>query len=122
MFKIVQTTERGKPQLCIVPAAWEKNGTLYWPRKKAEKLVIDGSSTPGDDWFEMTCIVKRTKFKTLAAAETELEEMLECDDTDTPSPALQQPPKETKFLSRKKPVRPSSQANFNPLANYYLVN
>lgn len=122
MFKIVQTTERGKPQLCIVPAAWERNGTLYWPRKKAEKLVIDGSSIPGDDWFEMTCVVKRTKLKTLAAAETELEEMLECDDTDA-SPALQQPPKKAKvILPRKKPVRPASQANFNPLANYYLVN
>ena len=82
MYKIVQTTEKGKSQLCVVPEGWEINGILYWPKNKADRLIKDAKSTPGDNWFEMQCSVKRSNLITFDVAEEELENMLLCEDTD----------------------------------------
>lgn len=81
MYKIIQTVENGKPQLCIVPESWEMNGILFWPKSKADKLVKDPQSMPGQGWFEMPCQCKRKMLSSMELAEQELKKMLQSQDT-----------------------------------------
>ncbi|XP_044756977.1 uncharacterized protein LOC123315375 [Coccinella septempunctata] len=80
MFKIVQTLERGKKELTIVPSAWEISGVLFWPKSRADKL-IKINSMPESNWFEMPCILKRSNLD-LESADKELEKMLNQCDTE----------------------------------------
>lgn len=81
MFKIVQTIERGEAQLCVVPHKWEKKGKLYWPKMKADKLIMEGESAPGKNWLEMDCTLKRQNLSQ-DDAEKELNRMISSIDTD----------------------------------------
>ncbi|KXJ79636.1 hypothetical protein RP20_CCG000151 [Aedes albopictus] len=74
-FKIVQTLEDGEQCLCIVPSAWEHDGTLWWPKKTtAAKLMRDENSKPTSKWQRMQCTRKR-EYRTLLEAEVELQRM-----------------------------------------------
>lgn len=81
MFKVVQTIEKGSKQLTIVPSSWECNGELAWPKFRADKLIKNGDSMPGETWFRMTCKLK-SHLLTYEIAEEEMERMLEREDTE----------------------------------------
>lgn len=65
MFKIVQTRERNRTLLSIVPHLWEKDNKLYWPnageikRKDFEVLMKDGNSAPLSNWKLYPCRRKK---------------------------------------------------------------
>jgi len=82
MFKIVQTFEKNKIVLTIVPANWELNNVLWWPRYRADKLIKIADSAPDDTWFKMKCKLKRNHLFNLEVAEEELERMKCNDDTE----------------------------------------
>ncbi|KAJ8729031.1 hypothetical protein PYW07_006727 [Mythimna separata] len=83
-YKIVQTIERGKTILVIVPSLWEENGNLWWPPKKTQyKLMKDEQSKPDKkEWKLMDCILKRNNILTYQQAEAELSIMEDNSDTD----------------------------------------
>lgn len=82
-FKIVETIERGKPQLSIVPSCWEKKGLLRWPPKKypINKLVTNENSIPQADWLTIKCVLKRTSILSYSRAEEEIDMMAQYSDT-----------------------------------------
>lgn len=82
MFKIVETIEKGKKQLTIVPANWENKGKLYWPKTRAEKFIEDSKSMPDDNWLELKCKVKRNYLLNKEIAEEELGRMLDTEETE----------------------------------------
>lgn len=65
MFKIVQTRERNRTLLSIVPHLWEKDNKLYWPnageikRREFEALMKDGHSSPLHHWKLYPCRKKK---------------------------------------------------------------
>lgn len=84
-FKIIQTTERGKAILCVVPSLWEAKGVLWWPPKKMpyKKIIKDELSKPNKkEWRLMSCILKRDNIRTYELAEAELAIMETNSDTD----------------------------------------
>ncbi|KAF5283126.1 hypothetical protein FQR65_LT14055 [Abscondita terminalis] len=83
MFKIVQTIEKGKKQLTIVPTAWESNGILWWPKFGAERLAKIPDCVPEENWFSIKCELKRDHLLNYSTAESELERMLDYDDTES---------------------------------------
>lgn len=105
-FKIVRTIERGKPQLCIVPAQWENNGILKWPKKSAEKLAKNNDAIPTHDWTSINCMVKRRNLVSYEAAELELQTMLEHTDTE----------QEDDRVTLQRPVERQQQVNLNYFA------
>lgn len=82
-FKIVQTIEDGENCLSVVPAKWECNGVLFWPKKcHFGKLSRNGESLPDEKkWERMNCVKKR-EYETRKEAEAELERMEEKSDTE----------------------------------------
>jgi len=82
MFKIVQTIEKNKIVLTIVPSGWEANGILSWPRYKVDKLIKIADSQPDETWFQMKCRLKRNYLLNLEVAEEELDRMKYKDDTE----------------------------------------
>lgn len=90
-FKIVQTSNKGKFELCAIPSAWEQNGTLKWPPidskkskaalKATAKLLEDANSVPRSDWREFKCVLKRTNIPTSEVAEAEIDVMMRESDT-----------------------------------------
>lgn len=100
-FKIVQTVEKGRPRLSIVPSVWEDGGKLFWPTEKVKnraRLVKDENSFPSPNWDILDCVVKRSNIAMYAVAQTELQNMENCTDTDNetsasrPIPAPVRPP------------------------------
>jgi hypothetical protein len=82
-FKIVQTIEKGRSQLCIVPNLWEHKGLLRYPKKISDnKLARNENSKPQPDWRCMDCTVKRGSLSSYEQAEYELSIMLQNSDTD----------------------------------------
>lgn len=70
-FKIVKTIENEKPELSVVPEAWEQEGFLYWPSKfckDGEKLSRDPESVPRKDWHKIPCVVKEADIESLKTA------------------------------------------------------
>lgn len=124
MFKIVQTIEKGKKEVTIVPSAWEDKGWLSWPKVRADKLVIVADSKPDNNWFMMKCKLKRNHLINYAVAEEEMERMLEKDETE------QEEVLEEEITNKKcrTGVPPRNQYdNFNHLAKecmvrYFLLN
>lgn len=99
-FKIVQTVEKGRPRLSIVPSVWEDSGKLFWPTEKVKnraRLAKDENSFPSPNWDILDCVVKRSYVATYAEAQTELRIMENYTDTDNetsasrPSPAPVRP-------------------------------
>lgn len=82
-FKIIQTKERGKFILSIIPDKWEQNRILHWPKRRVEDLLEQESSCPDDSWLTMKCQVKRTGLISKQSAEAELANMLQESDTET---------------------------------------
>lgn len=82
-FKIIQTKERGKFILSIIPDKWEQNTILHWPNRRVEELLEQESSCPDDSWLTMKCQVKRTGLISKQSAEAELANMLQESDTET---------------------------------------
>lgn len=81
-FKIVQTVENGELCLCVVPALWEQNGILSWPKKMAvARLCLDENSCPNSNWEKMNCVLKR-ELCSYAAAHKELDRMESIPDTE----------------------------------------
>lgn len=113
MFKIIETIERGSKQLTVVPQAWEKKGTLFWPKMKTESLIKIGASTPEDSWFQMPCKLKRKGLQ-YDTAEEELCTML--NKNDTTESEEQEPPVQQK--KRVKIILPKKKAeyDFNEIA------
>lgn len=124
MFKIVQTRERGKPRLSIVPTNWERNGLLYWPQTNLYNLQRNPESRPESSWFQYSCEVKRALLS-FEEAEFELNEMLENSDTDRddhqisvrPTIVTQQRKKARVMLPRK-----PNNLDFNDLAKSCVVS
>ncbi|KAF5302057.1 hypothetical protein FQR65_LT19132 [Abscondita terminalis] len=83
MFKIVETIEKGRRELTIVPSAWEVDGHLFWPKTKADKLIRHADSVPEYSWFRMKCKLKRNHLINYEVGEEELERMLDNDETGT---------------------------------------
>lgn len=83
-FKIVETVEKGKSLLFIVPSLWETNGILKWPKNclDVRKLVMNENCLPATGWSASRCRVKRHSIPSFSEAERELELMLERSDTD----------------------------------------
>lgn len=82
MFKIVETVEKNKKNLTIVPSSWEENNVLWWPKYRADKLIQDVNSEPDPTWFKMKCRLKRSHLFNIDVAEEELERMVSKDDTE----------------------------------------
>lgn len=106
-FKIVQTSNKGKFELCAIPSAWGLNGTLKWPPVDSKKskaalkatanLLEDANSVPGSDWREFKCILKRTNIPTIEVAEAEIDVMMrESDTSSNESNTKKMPPPSTK--------------------------
>lgn len=99
-FKLVQTREKSRILLSIVPQRWEVNNKLKWPNngqvKKSEfnRMLRDENSSPGKNWMEINCRVKR-ECSTYAEALTLSKEMSDKSDTDASDamPPPQLPPK-----------------------------
>lgn len=90
-FKIVQTLEKGRPRLCIVPSIWEEDGKLFWPTeniKNRSRLARDETSFPSPNWDILDCAVKRNDIKTYMAAEHEIQIMENHTDTDNETSAI----------------------------------
>ncbi|XP_045511410.1 uncharacterized protein LOC123706270 [Colias croceus] len=83
-FKIVETVEKGKCLLFIVPSLWETNGILKWPKNclDVRKLVMNENCLPATGWSASRCRVKRHSIPSFSEAERELGLMLERSDTD----------------------------------------
>lgn len=81
-YKIVETVERGKKVLSVVPENWERLGNLKWPRKNYEKLKLDPNSKPDKTWLSMPCNVKRTNLSSYDKAEKEISRMSDVTDTE----------------------------------------
>lgn len=111
-FKVVQTSSKGKFELCAVPSAWECNGILKWPpmdnNKKATinaitKLMQNASSVPGQNWKEFRCVLKRTNLLTMEDAEAQIDAMTnESDTSSNESDTKKMPPPTT---SSRRPKR-----------------
>lgn len=65
-LKIIQTFEKGNTVLTCVPHQWDRNGVLYWPRKRQQshKLQKDEGSQPDGTLHRLNCTVKRWNIKT----------------------------------------------------------
>ncbi|XP_049703565.2 uncharacterized protein LOC110384383 [Helicoverpa armigera] len=81
-FKIVRTLEKGKYSHWIVPATWESNNIVKWPKRNISKLVKCDDYLPDPDWRQIKCRVKRNNIPTYKDAERELENLLCVTDTD----------------------------------------
>lgn len=111
-YKIVQSkNKKGDPELCAVPAAWEKDRILYWPPKmsttKLLKLLNNPGSVPDKDWTKIDCIPKRTDLASLDLANDEIDAMESQSDTaasDIDCNITMPAPKTTNFRSAKRVV------------------
>lgn len=111
-----QTIEEGEICLSVVPAGWEIDGMLHWPKKSAvSKLSKDEGSVPTSKWERINCIKKR-EFATRAEAEQEMEKMEAVSDTEADELYVASPPmiKKTRRENHKKRVR-NSVNDFNEL-------
>ncbi|KAL4714559.1 hypothetical protein ACJJTC_006605 [Scirpophaga incertulas] len=115
-YKIVQTIERGKTILVIVPYLWEENGNLWWPPKKTQcKLIKDEQSKPDQkEWRLMGCILKRNNIRTYQLAEAELSLMEENSDTDVNDAGMN--------ASRTTLVQNQEVMKFETIANNLICN
>lgn len=103
-FKIVQTIEKGETCLTVIPAQWEKDGILYWPKKSAvAKLSLDEKSVPSETWESINCVRKRI-LPTRREAELELEKMEGLSDTEIDETSFLLPPPPAKRLRPQNPV------------------
>ncbi|CAH0405511.1 unnamed protein product [Chilo suppressalis] len=119
-FKIVQTVEKGRPTLSIVPYVWEDDGKLFWPTEKVKnraRLARDENSFPNPNWDILDCVVKRSNIATYAEAQNELRIMENYTDTDNetsesrPSPAPVRPaaiPPANRFENMVQNLMPSA--------------
>lgn len=82
-YKIVETVEKGKCKLFLVPNNWEQNNILHWPKWKVETLLAAEDSYPDASWHNMKCQVKRTGLLLIANAEAELVKMCQKSDTES---------------------------------------
>ncbi|PZC70365.1 hypothetical protein B5X24_HaOG202060 [Helicoverpa armigera] len=115
-YKIVQTIERGRKSLVIVPSFWEDKGKLWWPPKKTLfKLMKDDQSEPSKDWKLMKCTLKRNNIQTYQLADDELSAMEENSDTDVQDTVVVEP-RETVDLPSQ------GEINFELLANNLTYN
>lgn len=96
-FKLVQTKEKSRILLSIVPQRWEANNTLKWPKtgqvKKSEfnSMLRDENSSPGENWMEVNCRVKRvcSAYAEALALSKEMSDKSDTDASDAmPPPAL----------------------------------
>ena len=94
MFKIVQTLEKGRTELTIVPEQWEQCGILFWPKKFAYKFQRDPESTPESNWISLPFKLKRNFLKSYEDAEIELDRMIDGEDTEKEQTMTLQDPKE----------------------------
>ena len=95
-FKVVQTTEKGGTCLTVVPARWEQNGVLLWPKKSAvAKLLHDENSVPAANWERINCVNKRV-FNDREAAEEEIRKMESASDTEADENLVFIPPTQVK--------------------------
>ncbi|KXJ74301.1 hypothetical protein RP20_CCG013987 [Aedes albopictus] len=104
-FKIVQTVENGELCLCVVPAQWEQNGVLSWPKKMAvARLCRDENSYPSSNWEKINCVLKR-ELPSYASASQEMERMESVPDTEVDDEAAV--PSKAKKQRRKNETRVS---------------
>lgn len=91
-FKIVKIVEgKGNKMLTAIPAVWEKDGTMYWPKitqAKVNKLMKNhtppnNGGTDGIVWSSTKAKVLEDGFATLNAAEKRLNVLLR--ETDSSS-------------------------------------
>ncbi|CAG9760293.1 unnamed protein product [Ceutorhynchus assimilis] len=121
-FKIVQTREPGHklPSLSIVPSAWEKDGTLFWPPAKKKgllfKIIRDGNSRPETDWVPQPCTKKRQTFLSYEAADLELTAMQTKSDSEGGEPSGKELPKQRLTIKKRKEIGRVPAADFNLLA------
>lgn len=71
-YKIVAFIRRRKNSAAMaisyIPASWESQGIMYWPRRDVEMLRRNANSLPEDDWMQYKAIVKKTNVATLEKA------------------------------------------------------
>lgn len=121
MFKIVQTQERGKTLLSIVPHLWEKDNNLYWPPlnikpKELDLMLKDEHSVPLLNWTVYPCTLKRDKL-TMQQALQESKAMFAEFDTDGGEQHL---PVKRKVMQRSHIGRPSV-VNFSSLVRFIKI-
>lgn len=126
MFKIVQTIERNKPVLSVVPGAWESDGILYWPKNKTNKLIKNKNSVPSQDWLEMSCTLERSDLTNYDEAIQELNTMCNKGDTTNEDEGLLKinRKKLTNAINLNDLILKASTMYFRKLwrlINYYLI-
>ena len=113
-FSIIQTIERGKKALSVVPSGWLQHKTLFWPKKisskKFNEIVRDKNSVVHGEYVALRCTPKRFGFLTYEDAEIELEAMMLNTDSDAPIEKISS--KKLKILRRNQIGR-APQTNFN---------
>ena len=111
-FKIIQTIEDGEMCLCVVPAGWESDGVLRWPKKSAvSKLSQDENSIPNEKWERINCVKKR-EFGSRAEADRELLRMESMSDTEA----------DEIFVGNPAPMKKARQGNPNNRSIYSIVD
>lgn len=85
-FKIVQTVEKGKKYLSVVPHHWEVDQKLYWPTKERPNCSDDSENNkPNETFMVYQCTLKRTSIATFKEA-TEISDVMRLQyDTDEKS-------------------------------------
>lgn len=85
LYKIVQTIENGKPQICPVPSQWVKDDKiLLWPPAELSEKALAKPATvlPSDNWEKWDCVVKRDHIVSYSLALTLSNEMTNTSETD----------------------------------------
>lgn len=96
-FKIVQTKEKGRILLSVVPDSWESDGKLKWPPKGKLKtttfknMLCDENIVPGVDWVEVKCRSKQV-CSTYDEAVALTKQMSDQSDTDPSASDVMPPP------------------------------
>lgn len=114
-FKIVQTKEKGKNLLTIVPHLWESNEKIKWPCKSGQitakefkQMLLDKNSIPSGDWIEVKCRLKRDNLSyEQAVAETKvMSDQSDTEASDSMPPPSKPLPARRKVLDRENIGRP----------------
>lgn len=82
-FKVIQVFDKKRTYLEVIPAKWEQNGIVTWPRNALSIRVKDGNSEPDVDFvIQQKCKLKRGGLETYDLADQICELMKQKEDTD----------------------------------------
>lgn len=89
-YKIVKTREGKNRSLALIPASWEVDGVLSWPKLKSDTKVnnyikncIPPGTTAGVEWIKCATKVVETNILSYDAGNTKLSALLKQQDSSS---------------------------------------